>query len=99
MGGYNKVKSFFKYFIIPGRDHSGAGNGVNDLELEEKNMISALRYWCEKGKEPEFITARRTEVKDGEKVIIFERKIYPYKADKKETEQFPRSCDIDYLKH
>lgn len=101
MGGYEKVSDFFKYFILPGKGHGGDGRGVNVWwgDMEEQALLDTLRNWCEKNEEPEYIVGAR-RIKSGEDAgkIAWKRKIDPYKADKEEGKDFPRSCDSRYLK-
>ena len=33
MGGYDKTAEFFRYFLLPGRDHGGGGDGINAFFL------------------------------------------------------------------
>ena len=105
MGGLENTKDFFRYFLIPGRDHGdrGAGFGKVYANEEGRDLVWALRNWRERGIEPEYLYATHTEdvlddrgEKCGERVCFSER-IYPYLADKKEGVDFPPCCDDSYL--
>lgn len=99
MGGYEKVKNFFKYFIMPGKSHADGGRGTNVFWGNEDRIspLDALRNWYEKGEEPEYFVA--AHIKKDEEVgsLKFIRRVYPYKADKEEIESFPKACDNKYL--
>lgn len=101
MGGYEKVADFFKYFILPGKGHANGGRGVNVWwgDTEEQALLDTLRCWRENGDEPEYIVGAHL-IKSGEDAgkIAWKRKIDPYKADKEEGKDFPKSCDERYLK-
>jgi len=99
MGGYDKVKSFFKFFIIPGKDHNIGGKGANATwsDEERNDIFCALRDWCEKGKEPEYLVAGHIKIKENDTNPEFVRKVYPYRADKENGISFPKSCDEGYL--
>ena len=99
MGGYETVKSFFKYFLLPGKDHGNSGRGVNEIwsNNDEHELLHALREWQEKGIEPEYILGVRVEYDTKKEEPTFVRKVYPYSADNQEEVNYPKSCDIKYL--
>jgi feruloyl esterase len=68
-GSLDKVRSFFRYYIIPGMGHGG-GPGIN----QPPNMLEAVKDWREKGTAPEVLQGRR--VVDGKKEL--EMPLYPY---------------------
>ena len=69
VGSIEKVKSFFRYYIIPGMSH-GSGPGVNNLP----DWLTAVVSWREKGIVPEMIQGKR--IVDGK--TEWELPIYPY---------------------
>ena len=84
--------SFFKYFVFPGRDHGVTGRGVT---CKFGKLLHVLRAWCEKGEAPDYLTAVRYENDEA----VFERKIYPYNADKVSPDTLQPVCCEEYLKH
>ena len=68
-GSLEKVRSFFRYYIIPGMAHGG-GPGLN----QPPNMLEAVRNWREHGTVPEMLLGRR--MLDGKKEL--EMPLYPY---------------------
>jgi len=68
-GSLEKVRSFFRYYIVPGMAHGG-GPGIN----QPPNMLEAVRNWREKGTAPEVLQGRR--VADGKTEL--EMPLYPY---------------------
>lgn len=97
MGGYENTNSFFRYFILPGRAHGAEGRGVNAVWSNEKrdDMLHMLRDWCERGKAPEYLVTAHIDEADN---IKFIRKVYPYKGDKREERDFPKSWDTKYIR-
>ncbi len=71
LGSLEKVRSFFRYYIIPGMGHGG-GPGINS----PPNMIQAVREWREKGTTPEALQGRRVVAGKTE----LEMPLYPYPA-------------------
>ena len=70
-GRIEKVKSFLRFYIIPGMAHGlGSGPGINHLP----NMLDLVIDWREKGVVPDRIPARR--IVDGKTEI--EMPLYPY---------------------
>jgi feruloyl esterase len=52
MGGAEKTKEFFRFFMAPGMGHCGGGPGPNTYDA-----LSALEQWVEKGVAPSKIVA------------------------------------------
>ncbi len=69
VGSLEKVKSFFRFYIIPGMSH-GPGPGINSLP----DMLRMVIDWREKGVVPDMIKGRR--MVDGKSE--FEIPLYPY---------------------
>jgi feruloyl esterase len=93
-GGYENSSSFFRYFLMPGKDHGNGGLGATDLfGANNLGMIETLRLWRETGEAPDYLVAAR--IKDGNK--IFERKIYPLNSAEYPGKPYPPCCDDYYL--
>lgn len=99
MGGYEIVKSFFKFYILPGKEHSINGRGVNAVCANEgrEELLCTMREWCEKQIEPPYIIGAHIENEGDEQITAFINKIYPYEAYKIEEADYPKSCDVRYL--
>jgi feruloyl esterase len=69
VGSLEKVRAFFRFYIIPGRDH-GSGPGIQNTP----NMLEVVQAWREKGTVPEMLQGRR--VVDGKTEL--EMPLYPY---------------------
>lgn len=67
MGGYDKVKEFFRYFLFPGKSHGDNGRGTNTIWTDEEGhcILDALRLWREEGKAPEYMIAAHVKDKNG----------------------------------
>jgi feruloyl esterase len=52
MGGLEKTREFYRFFIAPGMGHCGGGPGPNQFD-----HLAALEQWVEKGAAPEKIVA------------------------------------------
>jgi feruloyl esterase len=52
MGGLEKTREFYRFFIAPGMGHCGGGPGPNQFD-----HLAALEQWVEKGVAPEKIVA------------------------------------------
>ncbi len=52
MGGPEKTKDFFRFFMAPGMGHCGGGPGPNTFDA-----LGTLEQWVEKGVVPEKIIA------------------------------------------
>lgn len=68
-GSLEKVRSFFRYYIIPGMGHSG-GPGIQNTP----GMVEIVRNWREKNIVPEMIPGKR--VVNGKTEL--EMPLYPY---------------------
>lgn len=98
MGGFGQVKDFFRYFLIPGKDHNFGGRGANLAgEHEYDRMLGLIRRWVEQGIAPDTLPASRYADPRDLSTLIFERTLYPYAADKVEGRDFPRACDEQYV--
>ena len=80
MGGYEKIKDFFRLFILPGKAHGNGGKGVNTLWGDENqtDIFDTLINWCEEGCVPEYVIGAH-RIKGAKEVAETEKKI---KADK-----------------
>src|SRR5439155_24033135 len=52
MGGLEKARDFYRFFLAPGMGHCSGGPGPNQFD-----MLSALEQWVEKGVAPDRIVA------------------------------------------
>jgi feruloyl esterase len=52
MGGLEKTKEFFRFFMVPGMGHCGGGPGPNTFDA-----LASLRTWVEDDKAPALIVA------------------------------------------
>jgi feruloyl esterase len=52
MGGLDKTREFYRFFLAPGMGHCSGGTGPNQFD-----MLTALEQWVEKGIAPERIVA------------------------------------------
>jgi feruloyl esterase len=52
MGGLEKTRDFYRFFLAPGMGHCGGGPGPNQFD-----MLTALEQWVEKGVAPDRIVA------------------------------------------
>ena len=96
-GGYEKTGQFFRYFLLPGRDHGVGGDGANAESKEQGgrwDLLDALRDWREKGEAPEYLTAKRYE--NGE--LKWSRRVYPYLSENFPKRELPPTCDETFLK-
>ncbi len=94
-GGYEKSSPFFRYFLMPGRDHGGSGLGTNTLYSDGHTyLLETMRRWREQDIAPDSLIAAK--ISQGE--TLFERTIYPYLSPENPKAPFPPSCDDAYLK-
>lgn len=99
MGGYQAVSSFFKYYLIPGRDHGRGGMGANELWDNDENkgdVLEIIRAWREDGIDPNCIIAARVEYNDDNREIVFARNLLSYRGDKRPGESMPEVCSQRY---
>jgi feruloyl esterase len=52
IGGLDKTREFYRFFLAPGMGHCSGGTGPNQFD-----MLSALEQWVEKGIAPERVVA------------------------------------------
>lgn len=69
-GSMNKVKSFFKFYLLPGRDHGAGGPGIN----KQPGMFELIVNWREQGIDPGIIQGERVV----EEQTVLTLPIYPY---------------------
>ena len=99
MGGKEKALDFFRYFLIPGRAHSG-GRGAGDVHSDEagnEHCIGALTDWVENGKAPEYLYAVSRESENDPEKKVFSRKIYPYGTENNPFREHPATSDDKYF--
>lgn len=96
MGGMARVQEFFKYYLLPGKDHNSKGRGIGRwwLDDESRDVLCALRRWREEGIAPQEMTGVHVE----EDTVTLQRQIAAYTGGKREGEQFPKSCNERYLR-
>lgn len=68
-GGQEKVRSWFRVFMVPGMFHCRGGDSPNTFD-----MLAPMVRWVEKGEAPEQV--RATQLKDGQ--IVRTRPLFPY---------------------
>lgn len=106
MGGFDNVKDFYRYFILPGRDHGNEGLGINTVFGDDghKDMVKVLREWREGGIAPASLHGEHIErTLDTEGKVIsenctFTKALYPYEANLAEGKDFPYCIDDEYLR-
>lgn len=99
MGGKEKALDFFRYFLIPGRAHSG-GCGAGDVYTDEagnEHCIGALTDWVENGKAPEYLYAVSCESEKTPEKKAFSRIIYPYGTDENPFRLHPTASDEKFF--
>ncbi|MFA6960979.1 MAG: tannase/feruloyl esterase family alpha/beta hydrolase [Opitutaceae bacterium] len=69
VGSLEATRSFFRYYIIPGRDH-GSGPGIQNTP----SLLDTVRAWREKGVVPEMLPGKRIVAGKTE----LEMPLYPY---------------------
>ena len=86
-GGYDKLGEYCRFFILPGRDHSG-GPGANRIvtpgeEKDNYNAFSSLIRWVEEGIAPDVLSAvsYENDKLPGKKAFV--RPLYPYGIDER----------------
>lgn len=94
MGGYGNVSEFFRYFLMPGKDHGKSGDGTNALLMDtklRKDAFDALRMWCEQSIAPDALVAAKVAA---DNVILLSRTVYPYGSENNSKKEFLRCCEI-----
>lgn len=71
-GGEQKVKEFFRLFMVPGMDHCGGGTGASVFD-----WVDTLDKWVETGAAPQSVTGFRPGA-DGKPALT--RTIAPYRT-------------------
>ena len=103
MGGYESVKEFFKYFLMPGKAHSTDGFGITEVYSAPDGELDlhAVRRWREEGIAPECLFGARVETveRDGKltRETRYIKPVYPYEADKVEGIDYPKCTAQRYL--
>jgi len=98
MGGLEATQEFYRFFLIPGKDHSHLGRGATAQWGEgRRDLLTLLRRWREEGVAPESMTAARVEVIGDEESVHFQRELRPYEADLTPGSGFPATCSERYL--
>ena len=69
-GSLEKVRSFFRFYVIPGMGHGAGGPGINNLP----DMLELVVNWRENGVAPDRIRGRR--IVDGKAEL--DLPLYPY---------------------
>ena len=98
-GSVQEVQSFFKWFLLPGKNHNMGGDGVNAWfgNQEEQSLLETLRKWREEGIEPMSIIGARKETINGEAKIVYKRECPQYNGDWVEGKDFPYDLDESYI--
>lgn len=94
--GLSQTQEFFRFFLLPGKDHSNRGDGTNvwgraslpqhmDAFFAEPfpqhpEMLNMIVEWVETQHAPEEMAAVRASYEDPSQAIAFARPIYPYPA-------------------
>jgi len=82
-----KTQDFFRYFLVPGMSHCGAGPGLHDFGQgmqingpldSSHDLLTALVSWVEQGKAPDSLVASTYVDDKASKGIRFQRPICPY---------------------
>jgi feruloyl esterase len=70
IGSLGKTRSFFRFYMIPGREHGNSGPGIQNTP----SLLDVVRAWRENGTVPEMIQGKR--VVNGKTEL--EMPLYPY---------------------
>ena len=97
LGGAEKLLSFFRCFLIPGRAHSG-GLGAEEIFPEEPaarcfGAFDALVAWVEEGKAPDRLIAVSSDRPEVPGKRTFERPVYPYGSAEFPVRPHPAGSD------
>lgn len=69
-GGLDKVRDWFRVFMVPGMFHCRGGNAPNSFDF-----MPAIMAWVEKGEAPDGVVATQ---KDASGVVLRQRPLYAY---------------------
>lgn len=69
-GSLEKTQAFFRFYMIPGREHGNSGPGIQNIP----NLLDVVRAWREKGTAPEVLPGKR--LVNGK--VELEIPLYPY---------------------
>lgn len=69
-GSVDAVRAFFRFYLIPGRDHGWSGPGVNNFP----GLLDLVVNWRENGIAPEGLNGRRLE----RNRLVFQIPVHPY---------------------
>jgi len=69
-GSLEKTRSFFRFYMIPGREHGNSGPGIQNTP----SLLDIVRAWRENGTVPEMLQGKR--VVNGKTEL--EMPLYPY---------------------
>ena len=85
--GLKETQDFFRLFLVPGMGHCGGGRGLNDFGQgiprkgaadAERDLLTTLINWVEKGIVPERLVATTFYCCDKADSIRFQRPLFPY---------------------
>ncbi|MBQ2675922.1 MAG: tannase/feruloyl esterase family alpha/beta hydrolase [Clostridia bacterium] len=91
--GIDKAQEFFRFYLLPGKDHGNGGRGANrewGNETGEKSLFMLIKDWCEQGVAPNEIYAARVVDNKTE----FVRKVYPYGSEQNPIKPHTKVCEI-----
>ena len=94
--GFAQTQQFFRFFLLPGKDHSNNGDGVNvwgsdslygrldaffaEPFQQHTEMLNMLVDWVENDRAPDQMATVRVEPKESSEKCCFGRPVYPYPA-------------------
>ena len=98
-GGYDKVKEFFKYFIIPGMGHGEGARGADLVKGSdgESEVLSDLRAWREHGVPPHHLTAVHKMPNGIDTDVKFKRDVLPITPESPVWDDYPECCSARLL--
>ena len=100
MGGTEETQKFYRYFLIPGKDHGATGRGANSQwgSIEQReDLLTVLRRWREEGIAPDTMAIAHIDLLGDEETFVFTREIQPYPGGQQPGTDFPSSCCKRYL--
>ncbi len=86
-GGPARTRRFFRYFLLPGKDHGSSGPGINCYDAAVDGLVPddaahgffrALMAWVEEGTAPDMLIGTSLERQGHAPRIRFQRPVYPY---------------------